>query len=61
MGGKLEYISRTAFELQRFPAEVINATIDQELLPQLAHLVEEWVFILGRDMYNLPVRNRSNK
>ena len=59
--GEQEYISRASFEVQRFPAEAINEITDADLLLQLAELVEEWLFIVGRDTYNSPVRNRSNK
>ena len=53
-------MSRAMWEVQRFPTEVINEIMDQELLLQLAELVEEWLFIMGRDIYNSQVRNRSN-
>ena len=32
LGGKSEYISRATFEVQRFPAEVINAITDHEIV-----------------------------
>ena len=61
LGGKSQYIVRAAYEVQSSPADIINVTTDQELLQQLVHLVEEQVFIVGREMYNSLVWNRSNK
>ena len=59
--GGSQNIVRAAYEVQRSPADVINMIMDQQLLQQLVHLVEEWVFILGREMYYSLVWNRSNK
>ena len=59
--GEPEYISRTTWEVQRFPAEVIKEITDQELLLQLAELVEQWLFTVGREIYKSLVMNRSNK
>ena len=61
LAGSRIYISRTAWEVQRFPTEVIKEIIDQELLLQLAELVEQQLFIVGREIYNSPKRNRLNK
>ena len=59
--GEPEYILRAAWEVQRFPAEIIKEITDQALLLWLGELVEQQLFVMGREIYNSPVRNRSNK
>ena len=61
MWGELEYILRTSWGVQRFPAEIISEITDQQLLLQLAELVEQQLFIVGREIYNSPVRNSLTK
>ena len=59
--GRSHSIEKVAYNVQRSPADVINSITDQQLLQHLVHLVEEWVFILGRETYYSPVWNMSNK
>ena len=60
-GGKPDDVSRTAWEVQRFPYEVIGEISDQELLFKLAELAQHQVFIIGKESYNSLVRIWLNK
>ena len=59
--GKPDGISGTAWEVLRFPYDVLHEINDQELLYKLAELVDQCIFIIGRDTCNTPVRNWLNK
>ena len=65
VGGKSQNIERAAYEVQRSPADIINVITDQQLLQQLVHLVEEQVFILGREStipwYGIGLKNNLHK